>query len=123
MHIAKQVFGIDIIIEGGIHLLMRRPQNASSTRGVSGIDVDWQWDSNRNGNIELDEATKYPTVIRNLLGERVIIVASGAHSEYIGDLEVWFDDYGNVIGWDGDSIEVSNLYCVLCCVVYFIEFD
>lgn len=37
------------------------------------------------------------------------MVCSGASGKYLGNLDVIFDDYGNILNYDGDSILLSMI--------------
>ncbi len=78
MRIAEAVTGIDVIVGGHSHTYL----SASDP----------------------DRAGAYPTFVTNPEGTLVPIVQAYAYSKYLGHLEVTFDDEGNVIWAQGDTI-------------------
>lgn len=93
MDVAYNVLGIDIIVEGGNYRLMKRPDVHSAADHTF---------------VKEEDALDYPTIVKNALNEPVLIVAAGAFGSHIGHLIAWFDEQGNVIGWEGDSVHVIN---------------
>ncbi|MFW5641251.1 MAG: bifunctional metallophosphatase/5'-nucleotidase [Roseicyclus sp.] len=94
--------GVDIII-GLTHVGL--PADIRIAEGVTGLDVivgghSHTWlsatDEDRDG--------AYPTWIANPDGVLVPIVQAGAYSKYLGHLEVTFDDAGEVVYAEGDTM-------------------
>lgn len=76
--IAAEVSGIDVIVGGHSHTLF--------------------------SNTDEDAAAPYPLMVTNPDGQEVPIVQAYAYSKYLGELEVVWDDDGNVISATGDTI-------------------
>ncbi|MEQ8731733.1 5'-nucleotidase C-terminal domain-containing protein [Roseitalea porphyridii] len=74
--IAAAVEGIDVIVGGHSHTLL--------------------------SNVQEDAADVYPVVVQNPSGQDVPIVQAYAYSKYLGELQVTFDDEGNVISAEGE---------------------
>lgn len=76
--IAAEVAGIDVIVGGHSHTLF--------------------------SNTDEDAAAPYPLMVTNPDGQEVPIVQAYAYSKYVGELEVVWDDEGNVTSATGDTI-------------------
>lgn len=81
--LAQQLKEIDVIVGGHSHTLLSN-QNTKDVRGF------------------------YPTVIQNPIGKPVLIVSTGMGGQYIGQLNVVFDKAGEIVSYDGDTIEVNS---------------
>lgn len=93
MDIALNVFGIDIIVSVEYVYVMKRPdifEESSTLKGNKRIFED------------------YPTVIWNSIGKPILYVTTRSSGTHIGHLVAWFDSAGNVVGWEGDSVEVRE---------------
>ena len=67
-------------------------------------------------------------VTQNVFGERVLIVDCGEFGALVGDLQVSFDDNGNVISYSGNCMELEYLLVSRSssesrCCSYHIPFD
>ncbi len=78
MDLASKVSGIDIIVGGHSHTLL--------------------------SNTDEKAAGSYPVMVKNPDGKDVPIVQAYAYSKYVGDIEVTWDDAGEVISAKGDPI-------------------
>ena len=78
MDLASKVSGVDLIVGGHSHTLL----------------------SNTNKRA----AAPYPVMVKNPDGKEVPIVQAYAYSKFVGDIEVTFDDKGEVISAKGDTI-------------------
>jgi 5'-nucleotidase / UDP-sugar diphosphatase len=76
--IAAEVAGVDVIVGGHSHTLF--------------------------SNTDENAAAPYPLMVTNPDGQEVPIVQAYAYSKYVGELEVVWDDDGNVISATGDTI-------------------
>ncbi|SHL58777.1 bifunctional metallophosphatase/5'-nucleotidase [Roseibium suaedae] len=76
--IAANVPGIDVIVGGHSHTLLSNTQEKAEG--------------------------PYPTVVKNAEGKDVPIVTAYAYSKFLGDIEITFDDEGNVIKAEGEPI-------------------
>jgi 5'-nucleotidase len=94
--------GVDIII-GLTHVGL--PADIRIAEGVTGLDVIVGGHSHTYMSVaDPDRDGPYPTWITNPDGVLVPIVQAGAYSKYLGHLEVTFDDDGNVIFAEGDTM-------------------
>jgi 5'-nucleotidase/UDP-sugar diphosphatase len=75
-NIAASVSGIDVIVGGHSHTLL-----SNTAEGAAG---------------------PYPTMVNNPAGVEVPIVTAGAYGKYLGNLEVTWDDDGNLISASGE---------------------
>ncbi|MFC1550947.1 metallophosphoesterase [Candidatus Latescibacterota bacterium] len=82
IQVASAINDIDIIIGGHTHLLL-----SNSADRVGG---------------------PYPVEITSPSGESVLIVQSGYFNQYLGCLDVIFNEYGVAQYWTGDSIKMDN---------------
>ncbi len=80
--IAAQSEGIDIIVGGHSHTLL----------------------ANDNDKAQYP----YPLLVKNKAGKEVPIVQSYAYSQYLGVIDLSFDDNGDVTSWNGNSIRLDN---------------
>ncbi|HEV7276714.1 MAG TPA: bifunctional metallophosphatase/5'-nucleotidase [Devosiaceae bacterium] len=80
--IAAEVSGIDVIVGGHSHTLF--------------------------SNTDENAAEPYPLMVTNPDGQDVPIVQAYAYSKYLGELEVVWDDEGNVISATGDTILLDS---------------
>jgi 5'-nucleotidase / UDP-sugar diphosphatase len=80
--IAEEVAGIDVIVGGHSHTLF--------------------------SNTDENAAAPYPLMVTNPDGQEVPIVQAYAYSKYVGELEVTWDDEGNVVSATGDTILLDN---------------
>ncbi|WP_319499142.1 bifunctional metallophosphatase/5'-nucleotidase [uncultured Cohaesibacter sp.] len=78
MDLAAKVAGIDVIVGGHSHTLL--------------------------SNTDEKATGPYPTLVKNPDGKDVPIVTAYAYTKYLGDLQVTFDDAGNVVSAKGDPI-------------------
>ncbi|MBA5778205.1 5'-nucleotidase C-terminal domain-containing protein [Stappia sp. F7233] len=78
MQIASRVPGIDVIVGGHSHTLL--------------------------SNTAENAAGPYPVVVQNPAGKQVPIVQAYAYGKYVGEVEVVFDDDGNVVSAVGEPI-------------------
>jgi 5'-nucleotidase len=78
MEIATRVPGIDVIVGGHSHTLL--------------------------SNTEKGAAGPYPVLVQNPAGKQVPIVQAYAYGKYLGELEIVFDDDGNVTSANGNPI-------------------
>lgn len=78
MDLASKVSGIDMIVGGHSHSLL--------------------------SNTDEKAEGKYPVLVKNPDGKDVPIVTAYAYTKYVGDIEVTFDDEGNVTSAKGDPI-------------------
>ncbi len=78
MDLASKVAGIDLIVGGHSHTLL--------------------------SNTDKKAAAPYPVMVKNPDGKEVPIVQAYAYSKYVGDIEVTFDDNGEVISAKGAPI-------------------
>ena len=78
MDLASKVVGIDLIVGGHSHTLLSNTSDRASG--------------------------PYPVVVKNPDGKDVPIVQAYAYSKYVGDIEVTFDDNGEVISAKGEPI-------------------
>ena len=76
--IAAAVDGIDVIVGAHSHTLL--------------------------SNTDPKAAGPYPTLVKNPVGKDVPIVTAASYSKYLGDLDVVFDDDGNVKSAKGDPL-------------------
>ncbi|MCO6391930.1 LysM peptidoglycan-binding domain-containing protein [Aliihoeflea aestuarii] len=79
--IAAAVDGIDVIVGGHSHTLFSNTEEG---------------------------AEAYPTMVANPSGTEVPIVSAYAYSKYVGEIEITFDDEGNVTAATGDTILLDN---------------
>ncbi|WP_150524273.1 bifunctional metallophosphatase/5'-nucleotidase [Roseibium sediminis] len=82
MEIAAAVPGIDLIVGGHSHTLL--------------------------SNIDEKAKGPYPVLVKNPEGKDVPIVQAYAYGKYLGEVEVTFDDAGNVTKVAGDPILLDN---------------
>ncbi|MCA1243518.1 5'-nucleotidase/apyrase family protein [Stappia stellulata] len=78
MQIASRVPGIDVIVGGHSHTLL----------------------SNTNDKA----AGPYPVLVQNPVGRQVPIVQAYAYGKFLGEIEVVFDDGGNVVSANGNPV-------------------
>ncbi|NRG19541.1 5'-nucleotidase C-terminal domain-containing protein [Rhizobiales bacterium] len=78
MQIASKVPGIDVIVGGHSHTLL-----SNTDDGAAG---------------------PYPVIVQNPVGKQVPIVQAYAFGKYLGEIEIVFDDDGNVLSAAGDPI-------------------
>ncbi|PLW78402.1 bifunctional metallophosphatase/5'-nucleotidase [Cohaesibacter celericrescens] len=78
MDLASKVSGIDMIVGGHSHTLL--------------------------SNTDDKAAGPYPVMVKNPDGKDVPIVQAYAYSKYVGDIEVTFNDNGDIISAKGDPI-------------------
>ncbi|XP_025829677.1 apyrase [Agrilus planipennis] len=52
----------------------------------------------------------YPTVINHEDGRKILIVQASSFSKYLGNLTVYYNSNGNVVGWDGGPIFVDSSF-------------
>ncbi|XP_063911902.1 apyrase-like isoform X5 [Zophobas morio] len=50
----------------------------------------------------------YPTIVLNKSGDKVLVVQASAYTKYLGNLTVFFDNFANVVGWDGAPIFLDD---------------
>jgi 5'-nucleotidase len=81
--LAAQTRGVDVIIGGHSHTLLG----------------DWK-------NVGLGAKNPYPTVVKDLDGNTVLIAQAWEWAKVIGDLKVDFDPGGKVISWAGAPVAV-----------------
>uniref|UniRef100_A0A336LSS0 apyrase n=1 Tax=Culicoides sonorensis TaxID=179676 RepID=A0A336LSS0_CULSO len=55
-----------------------------------------------------EPADKYPIVIEQDEGHKVLVVQAGCYGKYVGLLKLTFDNNGKVISWDGNPIYLGN---------------
>lgn len=79
--IASAVDGIDVIVGGHSHTLFSNTEEG---------------------------AEPYPVMVANPSGTDVPIVSAYAYSKYVGELEITFDDDGNVVAASGDTILLDS---------------
>lgn len=53
-------------------------------------------------------AGKYPTIAKNLDGEEVFIVTAYRWGEYLGRMNLLFDQQGKVVKYEGEPIRLTN---------------
>lgn len=53
--------------------------------------------------------SKYPLVVNQASGRKVLVVQAGAYSRYMGNLSVTFNDEGEVIDYGGNPILLDHL--------------
>ncbi|WP_255312396.1 bifunctional metallophosphatase/5'-nucleotidase [Kiloniella majae] len=82
--VAKQLTGVDVIVGGHSHTLL----------------------SNSNDRAE----GPYPVVETAPDGKKVPIVQAYAYSKFMGELNLTFDDEGNLKGWSGDTVLLDQSY-------------
>jgi hypothetical protein len=82
IHLAGAVDGIDIIVGGHSHTLLSNTDNISSG--------------------------PYPVEKKSPSGDPVLVVQSGYFNQYIGCLDVIFDNNGVASYWTGDSIKMDS---------------
>ena len=80
--IATNVAGIDVIVGGHSHTLL--------------------------SNVQDNAEGPYPTMVSNPRGQMVPIVQAYAYGKYLGEIEVEFDDQGEVISAKGEPILLDN---------------
>lgn len=78
---------IDVIVGGHSHTLLHTSQP------VPGPDTP--------GDV-------YPIVHKQDDGHTVLIVQASAYTKYLGDLTVYFDELGEAVRWEGDTIFMDN---------------
>jgi len=78
MQIAARVPGIDVIVGGHSHTLL--------------------------SNTEDGAAGPYPVLVQNPVGRQVPVVQAYAYGKYLGEIEIVFDDAGNVTSANGNPI-------------------
>jgi 5'-nucleotidase len=86
MEMAKQTEGlVDVIIGAHTHTLLY------------------------NGDVPANDTAEgtYPVVVESN-GHKTLIVQALAYGKYVGDLLVKFDDWGEVVAWEGNPVYVSN---------------
>jgi 5'-nucleotidase len=94
--------GVDIII-GLTHVGL--PDDIRIAEAVTGLDVIVGGHSHTYLSVaDPDRDGPYPTWISNPEGTLVPIVQAGAYSQYLGHLEVTFDEAGEVIFAEGDTM-------------------
>ncbi len=84
------------------HVGFARDQEIAAA--VDGIDVIVGGHSHTRFSNTEEGAEAYPTMVANPSGRDVPIVHAYANSKYVGELEVTFDDEGNVTAAAGDTI-------------------
>ncbi|WP_020593419.1 bifunctional metallophosphatase/5'-nucleotidase [Kiloniella laminariae] len=82
--VASQLTGVDVIVGGHSHTLL-----SNSDEKAEG---------------------PYPVVVNAPDGKAVPIVQAYAYSKFMGELELTFDDAGNVTGWSGDSVLLDSSF-------------
>lgn len=82
--VAKQLRGVDLIVGGHSHTLL--------------------------SNSHKKAAGPYPTVVKSADGKDTLIVQAYAYSKYLGEIEVTFDDDGNVTGYKGDTVLLDQSF-------------
>ncbi|MBT4484622.1 MAG: T9SS type A sorting domain-containing protein [Candidatus Latescibacteria bacterium] len=82
MEIASKFDGIDIIVGGHSHSLL-----STTDEKASGL---------------------YPTIIESPSGESVLIVQAKSFNDYLGCLDVTFDENGVVTDWSGQPYKMDN---------------
>lgn len=80
--IARDIDGISVIVGGNSHTLL-----ANKIKGADG---------------------PYPSVIKGPTGKPVLIVQAGAYGEYLGKLDVVYDNKGTLKSWKGEPILLDN---------------
>ncbi len=93
--------GIDKIVLLS-HVGIVRDQEIAAA--VDGIDVIVGGHSHTRFSNTEEGAMAYPTMVANPSGRDVPIVHAYAYSKYVGELQVTFDDEGNVTAATGDTI-------------------
>jgi 5'-nucleotidase len=88
------------------HVGFARDQEIAAA--VDGIDVIVGGHSHTRFSNTEEGAEAYPTMVANPSGAEVPIVHAYANSKYVGELEVTFDDEGNVTAATGDTILLDN---------------
>ncbi|KAJ7649958.1 5'-nucleotidase protein-like protein [Roridomyces roridus] len=53
-------------------------------------------------------AGPYPTIRRNLDGEQVLVVTAYRYGEYLGHIDVEFDERGKIVAFEGKPIHLTN---------------
>lgn len=81
IELAKKTRGIDMIVGGHSHTLIGDMEGA---------------------------AGKYPTIAKNLDGEEVFIVTAYRWGEYLGRMNLLFDQQGKVVKYEGEPIRLTN---------------
>lgn len=97
--------GIDKIVLLS-HVGIVRDQEIAAA--VDGIDVIVGGHSHTMFSNTEEGAMAYPTIVANPSGTDVPIVHAYAYSKYVGELQVVFDDAGNVTSATGDTILLDN---------------
>ncbi len=82
--VAAQLTGVDVIVGGHSHTLL----------------------SNSNDRAE----GPYPVIATAPDGKEVPIVQAYAYSKFMGELNLTFDDEGNLKGWSGDTVLLDNSF-------------
>jgi 5'-nucleotidase/UDP-sugar diphosphatase len=77
-NLAASVSGVDVIVGGHSHTLLSNTDEAA--------------------------AGPYPTMTANPDGDDVAIVQAGQYGKYLGELQVTWDDEGNVVSAEGDPL-------------------
>lgn len=89
--IAKKVGSyIDVIVGGHSHTFMFTETETTNATGPDKIDDN------------------YPAVVEFDNGHRVLIVQASAFMKYVGDLTIFFDKTGEIIGWKGAPVFLEN---------------
>ncbi|KAI8896163.1 Metallo-dependent phosphatase-like protein [Globomyces pollinis-pini] len=81
--LAKRTKGIDLIVGGHSHTLLSNDPKVIA-------------------------AGKYPTRVKNLEGDDTIVVQARCYADYLGNLEIEFDDKDNIVKVGGDPIFMAN---------------
>lgn len=79
---------IDVIVGGHSHSLLH---NGTEVPGSSTAVVD-----------------TYPIVYEQEGGHKVLIVQASAYTKFVGDLTVYFDEAGEAVSWEGNTIFMVN---------------
>ncbi|XP_059178708.1 snake venom 5'-nucleotidase-like isoform X2 [Physella acuta] len=86
VELGKNLTNVDIIVGGHSHTFLNNG-TGPSTETIEGV---------------------YPTVVNSKTGDTVLVVQDYAYGKYLGELNVVFDDAGEVKSWTGNPILLDS---------------
>ncbi len=84
IELAQQLSDVDIIVSAHTHTLLSNNPNEKDAKGG------------------------YPVVIKNKDNKNVLIVSAGIGGHHVGKLSVEFDEKGEILAYQGDTIPMDN---------------